>query len=315
MGAQQSQEDGAAASSADDGLSQWRVPTDERRRLPAMHPSAVASSSALLVAIAGVVYDLTSFADDHPGGREVLDAHRGQDATEAFIEAVHPYGAVWPQMKDMRVGVLREEGDDEGQQKEVAATKAEATSSVGDSQVSGSRHRRRCRVLYGTQTGSARSQQHSGHTRRGGRHDQPVLRSSLLASCLPLSQTTPKPSPATSNSGQRSAARPHRQLSIVSPSALRLTRPPAPSCLWCCAAELCAECSRGSDGGRGPRGPVVRGAAPPRGGHLHRRPAACPGQGSPARTLLVCLPLLSRCQRGSHDAAAAVRRVSSSATG
>ncbi|KAG5456360.1 MAG: cytochrome b5 [Olpidium bornovanus] len=39
--------------------------------------------------IAGSVYDITKFIDEHPGGEEVLHEHAGIDATEAFEDVGH----------------------------------------------------------------------------------------------------------------------------------------------------------------------------------------------------------------------------------
>ena len=114
MGAEQSQGNDPSFS---DRLSQWSIPPHEAVQLPVFTPSTLATSastpSPLLLAVAGVVYDLSSFADDHPGGREVLDAFVGRDATDTFIESMHPYEEVWEQMKDMRVGILRGEEQQE----------------------------------------------------------------------------------------------------------------------------------------------------------------------------------------------------------
>ena len=37
--------------------------------------------------ISGTVYDLTQFADDHPGGAELIHQYAGRDATSAFLDA------------------------------------------------------------------------------------------------------------------------------------------------------------------------------------------------------------------------------------
>ncbi|KAK1714154.1 cytochrome b5-like heme/steroid binding domain-containing protein, partial [Colletotrichum lupini] len=41
------------------------------------------------MAIHGVVYDITSFLPNHPGGKAILLKNAGKDASEAF-DAVHP---------------------------------------------------------------------------------------------------------------------------------------------------------------------------------------------------------------------------------
>jgi hypothetical protein len=46
--------------------------------------------SSLWLAIDGEVFDLTHFAQVHPGGREILMAHAGKDASAAFARAGHP---------------------------------------------------------------------------------------------------------------------------------------------------------------------------------------------------------------------------------
>jgi cytochrome b involved in lipid metabolism len=54
-----------------------------------------------------VVYDIAAFASSHPGGSSVLFEYGGRDATEAFVNATHPYDDVWQQMRTMRVGRLQ----------------------------------------------------------------------------------------------------------------------------------------------------------------------------------------------------------------
>mmetsp|Transcript_2329 Transcript_2329/g.8288 ORF Transcript_2329/g.8288 Transcript_2329/m.8288 type:complete len:82 (+) Transcript_2329:42-287(+) len=39
--------------------------------------------------IEGKVYDVTDFADEHPGGPELLEEEAGTDATELFEDAGH----------------------------------------------------------------------------------------------------------------------------------------------------------------------------------------------------------------------------------
>ncbi|CAG5121853.1 unnamed protein product, partial [Candidula unifasciata] len=44
----------------------------------------------LRVVVGGKIYDVTEFADRHPGGREVLEKHNGQNVEEAMQNpAVH----------------------------------------------------------------------------------------------------------------------------------------------------------------------------------------------------------------------------------
>ncbi|RMD43374.1 hypothetical protein DV735_g1743, partial [Chaetothyriales sp. CBS 134920] len=51
--------------------------------------AAHSSKKDLWFTVHGKVYDSTSFADEHPGGEEVLIDVGGQDATEAFEDVGH----------------------------------------------------------------------------------------------------------------------------------------------------------------------------------------------------------------------------------
>lgn len=48
-----------------------------------------ASADDMWMAIHGLVYDVSVYASQHPGGVEVVEALIGQDASEAFEEALH----------------------------------------------------------------------------------------------------------------------------------------------------------------------------------------------------------------------------------
>ncbi|UZJ51615.1 hypothetical protein CBS101457_000935 [Exobasidium rhododendri] len=47
------------------------------------------SQGDLWLLVEGKVYDLSKFADEHPGGDEVLLSEAGKDATEAFEDVGH----------------------------------------------------------------------------------------------------------------------------------------------------------------------------------------------------------------------------------
>lgn len=53
------------------------------------------------------VYDVSQFYDDHPGGRDLLLAHIGADATEAF-EAVNHSKSALRKLGELKVGTLPE---------------------------------------------------------------------------------------------------------------------------------------------------------------------------------------------------------------
>ncbi|KAH7131819.1 cytochrome b5-like heme/steroid binding domain-containing protein [Dendryphion nanum] len=61
--------------------------------------------SDLWVAVHGKVYDLTSFASDHPGGIEVLKDCAGTDGSEIYDYAGHSEGTV-NMLRRFEVGVL-----------------------------------------------------------------------------------------------------------------------------------------------------------------------------------------------------------------
>jgi len=55
---------------------------------------ACANQAACLMALDGVVYDLTEFEDLHPGGPKILKAYYGKNATDAFHGGVHKHTVV-----------------------------------------------------------------------------------------------------------------------------------------------------------------------------------------------------------------------------
>ncbi|KAK5997690.1 Acyl-CoA desaturase [Cladobotryum mycophilum] len=64
-----------------------------------------------LVCIAGVIYDVASFIDDHPGGRALILASVGKDATASFHGGVYDHSKAASNLLDnMRFGVLRRGG-------------------------------------------------------------------------------------------------------------------------------------------------------------------------------------------------------------
>ncbi|RPA74904.1 cytochrome b5 [Ascobolus immersus RN42] len=58
-----------------------------------------------------VVYDLTEFVDEHPGGEEVMLDVAGDDATEAFEDVGHSDEAR-DILKKYKVGILKREAGD-----------------------------------------------------------------------------------------------------------------------------------------------------------------------------------------------------------
>ncbi|KAJ6035984.1 stearoyl-CoA desaturase [Penicillium herquei] len=70
------------------------------------------TQTRLLVAIAGVVYDVTQFIDEHPGGRSILSSFIGKDATTMFHGGVYEHSrAAHCLLAQMRVAVIRGGGE------------------------------------------------------------------------------------------------------------------------------------------------------------------------------------------------------------
>jgi stearoyl-CoA desaturase (Delta-9 desaturase) len=61
-----------------------------------------------LVAIAGVIHDVTDFIKDHPGGKTLISSGIGKDATAIFNGGVYNHSnAAHNLLSTMRVGVIR----------------------------------------------------------------------------------------------------------------------------------------------------------------------------------------------------------------
>lgn len=81
--------------------------------------------SSCWVAIDGLVYDITKFLDQHPGGEEVVLETAGSDATEGFEDVGHSQDAR-EMLKEHLIGELPPE------EKELAQAKAkEAAEKTG----------------------------------------------------------------------------------------------------------------------------------------------------------------------------------------
>ena len=78
------------------------VNTEYDRETIAKH----ASVSDLWVIIDDKVYDLTEYADEHPGGPTALAKHAGGDATKGFKGPQHP-SRVFDMVEDYRIGVVK----------------------------------------------------------------------------------------------------------------------------------------------------------------------------------------------------------------
>ncbi len=86
----------------------WGVPLDQ---LPVMEwddYTDQVSNGRCLVAVAGIVHDVTDFVNDHPGGKNMIRSGMGKDATAMFNGGVYNHSnAAHNLLSTMRVGVIR----------------------------------------------------------------------------------------------------------------------------------------------------------------------------------------------------------------
>ncbi|KAM5353298.1 hypothetical protein ACJZ2D_016800 [Fusarium nematophilum] len=86
----------------------WGIPLEQ---LPVVHWDdfvADSKNGKALVAIAGVIHNVTGFINDHPGGKALISSALGKDATAIFNGGVYNHSnAAHNLLSAMRVGVLR----------------------------------------------------------------------------------------------------------------------------------------------------------------------------------------------------------------
>ena len=86
----------------------WGVPLDA---LPVMDWDDFvdqAKNGRGLIAVAGVVHDVTEFISQHPGGKAMINSGIGKDATAMFNGGVYMHSnAAHNLLSTMRVGVIR----------------------------------------------------------------------------------------------------------------------------------------------------------------------------------------------------------------
>ncbi|CAG8852210.1 25175_t:CDS:1, partial [Racocetra persica] len=70
------------------------------------------------ICIEGVIHDVSSFMDEHPGGRTILATSLGKDVTTAFNGGVYSHSnAARNLMSSLRVGVISGGGEVESRKK------------------------------------------------------------------------------------------------------------------------------------------------------------------------------------------------------
>lgn len=74
--------------------------------------------------IEGIIYDIESFVDEHPGGRSLIQSAIGKDATTSFNGGVYDHSnAARHLLERMRIGVVAGGGYVEHRQSSTAAPK------------------------------------------------------------------------------------------------------------------------------------------------------------------------------------------------
>ncbi|EXL64134.1 stearoyl-CoA desaturase (delta-9 desaturase) [Fusarium oxysporum f. sp. conglutinans race 2 54008] len=86
----------------------WGIPLEQ---FPVIHWDdfiADSKNGKALVAIAGVIHNVTDFIKDHPGGKALISSAIGKDATAIFNGGVYNHSnAAHNLLSTMRVGILR----------------------------------------------------------------------------------------------------------------------------------------------------------------------------------------------------------------
>jgi stearoyl-CoA desaturase (delta-9 desaturase) len=90
----------------------WGVPLEQLPVVDWDDFLTEAQGGKALVAIAGVVHDVTTFIQDHPGGKTLISSAIGKDATAMFNGGVYMHSnAAHNLLSSMRVGVIRGGGE------------------------------------------------------------------------------------------------------------------------------------------------------------------------------------------------------------
>merc|ERR1711981_186854 len=86
----------------------WGIPLEQLPIIDWDSYQTEAKNGRALVAVAGVVHDVTDFIKDHPGGKALITSGIGKDATAIFNGGVYNHSnAAHNLLSTMRVGVIR----------------------------------------------------------------------------------------------------------------------------------------------------------------------------------------------------------------
>lgn len=121
---------------------------DKQTEVPEIQRHDVRKDGRVRVVIEGVVYDVTEYLNDHPGGSEVLIANQTGDATAAFIEAGHP-DSMREDVKRYRIGRI---AADKPINQPIPSTEIAALSSSTSTLAA-----RRIKIIYASQSGQSKA--------------------------------------------------------------------------------------------------------------------------------------------------------------
>ena len=86
----------------------WGIPLEQLPIIDWEDYQTEAKNGRALVAVAGVIHDVTAFIKDHPGGKALISSGIGKDATAIFNGGVYNHSnAAHNLLSTMRVGVIR----------------------------------------------------------------------------------------------------------------------------------------------------------------------------------------------------------------
>jgi len=86
----------------------WGTPLDQLPVIEWEDYVEQAKNGRGLIAVAGVVHDVTDFINEHPGGKSLIKSGLGKDATAMFNGGVYQHSnGAHNLLSTMRVGVIR----------------------------------------------------------------------------------------------------------------------------------------------------------------------------------------------------------------
>ncbi|EGX47278.1 hypothetical protein AOL_s00088g54 [Orbilia oligospora ATCC 24927] len=86
----------------------WGIPLEQLPVIEFGDFQEHARNGKALIAVAGVIHDVSDFIKDHPGGKAMIKSGIGKDATAMFNGGVYNHSnAAHNLLSTMRIGVIR----------------------------------------------------------------------------------------------------------------------------------------------------------------------------------------------------------------